>query len=232
MDAPRAPVAAAEAGVGEDQRPTLDDDALYKPEWVAEFLGIAVGTLYNRVSKGKIPHIKDGRNIRFLGSQLRKYLVAKTAWPAEDDEQGDPTSTFPWEEGTGVDSPGVILENCSPEFRDLFTLCDLVIAKGQANYETLCDCGREIFFLTQVKCPVIARDTRAEVDLRLARAVDEREEDLPLDALDGADLGAPSPPLWACSLLSNRSLQTYWIIRFQPARACWVDGGEDRPPTR
>ena len=64
---------------------------------------------------------------------------------------------------TGTDSPGTILEDCSREFRDLFSLADVVIAKGQANYETLCDCGREVFFLTQVKCPVIARDTGAEV---------------------------------------------------------------------
>jgi uncharacterized protein with ATP-grasp and redox domains len=64
---------------------------------------------------------------------------------------------------TGTDSPGVILEDCSPEFRDAFETADLVIAKGQANYETLADCGREVFFLTQVKCPVVARDTGAEV---------------------------------------------------------------------
>jgi uncharacterized protein with ATP-grasp and redox domains len=64
---------------------------------------------------------------------------------------------------TGTDSPGVILEDCSQQFRDLFSLADAVIAKGQANYETLCDCGREVFLLTQVKCPVIARDASAEV---------------------------------------------------------------------
>jgi len=64
---------------------------------------------------------------------------------------------------TGTDSPGVILEDCSSEFRDLFSLADAVIAKGQANYETLCDCGREVFLLTQVKCPVIARDTEGKI---------------------------------------------------------------------
>jgi excisionase family DNA binding protein len=98
-DVPPAPVAALAAGAGEGQRPTLEDSALYEAEWVAEFLGIAVGTLRNRVSKGRIPHIKDGRNVRFLGSQLREYLVSKTEWPAEDDEPEDPTSTFPWEKG-------------------------------------------------------------------------------------------------------------------------------------
>ncbi len=42
IDVPHAPAAAAKAGVGEDQRPTLDDNALYEPEWVAGFLGIAL----------------------------------------------------------------------------------------------------------------------------------------------------------------------------------------------
>jgi len=64
---------------------------------------------------------------------------------------------------TGSDAPGVILDDCSGEFRELFSLADVVIAKGQGNYESLCDCGREVFFLTQVKCDVIARDTGAPV---------------------------------------------------------------------
>ncbi|MCK4296154.1 MAG: DUF89 family protein, partial [Candidatus Marinimicrobia bacterium] len=35
---------------------------------------------------------------------------------------------------------------------------DVVIAKGQANYETLSDVDRAIFFILKIKCPVIARD--------------------------------------------------------------------------
>ena len=58
----------------------------------------------------------------------------------------------------GSDAPGTILEDCSAEFRALFDAADLVIAKGQANYESLCDVSRPVFFLTQVKCPVIGRD--------------------------------------------------------------------------
>ena len=58
----------------------------------------------------------------------------------------------------GSDAPGTILKDCSAEFRALFDAADLVIAKGQANYESLCDEARSVFFLTQVKCPVIGRD--------------------------------------------------------------------------
>jgi hypothetical protein len=60
---------------------------------------------------------------------------------------------------TGADSPGTILEHCSPEFRRRYESADVIIAKGQANYETLPTDDPRLFFLLQVKCPVIARDS-------------------------------------------------------------------------
>ena len=63
----------------------------------------------------------------------------------------------------GSDVPGTILECCSPAFRARFEQCDLVIAKGQGNYETLGGEGQNIFFLFKAKCPVIARDVGGEV---------------------------------------------------------------------
>jgi damage-control phosphatase, subfamily I len=57
----------------------------------------------------------------------------------------------------GTDAPGTILSQCSDAFKQCFYESDLVIAKGQANFETLNDADRDIFFLTQIKCPVIAQ---------------------------------------------------------------------------
>ena len=65
--------------------------------------------------------------------------------------------------GNGSDAPGTLLERVSREFRCEFDSTDLVIAKGQGNYESLSNSGRRIFFLTQVKCPVIARDLRKRI---------------------------------------------------------------------
>ena len=59
---------------------------------------------------------------------------------------------------TGTDAPGTILPRCSDEFRQQYDNADLVIAKGQANYETLSEEGPKVFFLLQAKCPVIAGD--------------------------------------------------------------------------
>ena len=56
----------------------------------------------------------------------------------------------------GADVPGTVLSECSAEFRERFDRADLVIAKGQGNFETLSDAPRDICFLFKVKCPVIA----------------------------------------------------------------------------
>jgi uncharacterized protein with ATP-grasp and redox domains len=62
----------------------------------------------------------------------------------------------------GSDVPGTIVEECSDDFRGHFTEADLVIAKGQGNYEALSDEQKKIFFLLQAKCPLIARDIGCE----------------------------------------------------------------------
>ena len=59
---------------------------------------------------------------------------------------------------TGSDSPGTVLERCSEQFLAAYRGAQLVLAKGQANYETLSEEGPRLFFLLQAKCPVIARD--------------------------------------------------------------------------
>ena len=56
----------------------------------------------------------------------------------------------------GSNVPGTVLEKCSKEFRECFAHADLIIAKGQGNYETLSSCEKNIFFLLKAKCPVIS----------------------------------------------------------------------------
>ena len=63
----------------------------------------------------------------------------------------------------GSDAPGTILKECSEDFRYWFDRADIIIAKGQGNYETLSDTSKEIFFLLTVKCPIIAAHIGAPV---------------------------------------------------------------------
>lgn len=66
---------------------------------------------------------------------------------------------------TGNKTPGLILEECTDEFRTLFYQADLVISKGQGNYEGLADeKERSIYFLLKAKCPVLAVELGVEVN--------------------------------------------------------------------
>lgn len=57
----------------------------------------------------------------------------------------------------GNDGIGTLLEVCSAQFMDVYRSADLIISKGQANYETLVqEHDRRIYFLFKVKCPVVA----------------------------------------------------------------------------
>jgi len=56
----------------------------------------------------------------------------------------------------GSDAPGTILADCSEAFGRRFAEADLILAKGQGNFETLSDAEGHICFLFKAKCPVIA----------------------------------------------------------------------------
>lgn len=63
---------------------------------------------------------------------------------------------------SGSTMPGTLLRCCTPHFVQLFRSADLIISKGQGNYETLCDESAPIFFLLKAKCAVIARHLQVD----------------------------------------------------------------------
>ena len=54
--------------------------------------------------------------------------------------------------GNGTATDGTVLRTVSREAREAIAHADVVIAKGQANYETLYGCGYNIFFIFMCKC--------------------------------------------------------------------------------
>lgn len=78
---------------------------------------------------------------------------------------------------SGSDAPGTIISDCSKEFRQAFDKADLIIAKGQGNYESLSDRDENIFFLLKAKCPVIASNIGLPVGTHIA----SRKDFLPQD---------------------------------------------------
>lgn len=64
---------------------------------------------------------------------------------------------------SGCDSPGTILEFSSQEFLKIYKKADLIISKGQGNFEALSSKRRPIFFLFRAKCPVVAWHLKCRV---------------------------------------------------------------------
>jgi len=69
----------------------------------------------------------------------------------------------------GSDAPGTLLRDCSEAFQRHFADADLIVAKGQGNYETLSEVSARVYFLLRVKCPVVARDIGCPVGRMVLR---------------------------------------------------------------
>lgn len=59
---------------------------------------------------------------------------------------------------SGTTAPGTILDLCNDDFLKRFNNAEIVISKGQGNYEGLSNVSRSVFFLLKAKCPIIAND--------------------------------------------------------------------------
>jgi len=73
---------------------------------------------------------------------------------------------------SGSSAPAIIPDRCSREFQDLFNNADIIISKGQGNYEGLSGINKPIFFLLKAKCHVLAGDLGVEKgDIVLASSI-------------------------------------------------------------
>jgi uncharacterized protein with ATP-grasp and redox domains len=60
---------------------------------------------------------------------------------------------------SGVDTPGTVLERCTPDFLRRLDQSEVIISKGQGNFEALKGEKSGIYFAFKVKCPVVAAIT-------------------------------------------------------------------------
>ncbi len=58
---------------------------------------------------------------------------------------------------SGTTAPGTIMELCTDDFVERFEEADMVISKGQGNYEGLANVSRQVFFLLKAKCHIVAK---------------------------------------------------------------------------
>lgn len=63
----------------------------------------------------------------------------------------------------GDDAAGTVLNRVSPDFLNRYRTADVVIAKGQGNYESVSeDPNREVFCLLMAKCPHLAESFKVQ----------------------------------------------------------------------
>ena len=102
-------------------------------------------------------------NIKHQNPDLSIYFGVRGAPVVNDSTEEDAYKVGMNELATIVSngdiSQGTVVEHTSPEFQEIYHKADLVIAKGQANYETLSDrFDQNIYFMLITKCKVIAND--------------------------------------------------------------------------
>lgn len=64
----------------------------------------------------------------------------------------------------GTDYPGTVMRCCSREVQGLLRSADLIIAKGQGNYESIDGDRRNLFHVFKVKCSVVANQLKVDVN--------------------------------------------------------------------
>jgi len=73
------------------------------------------------------------------------------------------TEVITCDSGQKISTPGVVMKYTSDEFKQIFEKTDMIISKGQGNYEGLSDVKRRVFFLLVAKCPLVANDIESNV---------------------------------------------------------------------
>jgi hypothetical protein len=116
--------------------------------------------------------------IEILRTMGKEVIAAVKGSPVINDATRDDATAAGLHEcadviDNGSDGIGTLLEACSHRFMDAYRSADLIISKGQANYETLVtERDRRIYFLFKVKCPVVAAFLkRGDGDIVLTRGI-------------------------------------------------------------
>lgn len=110
-----------------------------------------------------IKHLKAlGKNV-FVAVKSQPILNDATEDDAQQANLKNYSTVISADNGKQPSAPGVLLSDASEEFLRIFDSADIVISKGQGNYESLDLCEREIFFLLVVKCPLVSSHLKTSV---------------------------------------------------------------------
>ena len=142
--------------INKQHMPIDDSKKLYEKLQVAKtllYLGdncgeIVIDKLFIEYINVIFPNIKVYYGVR--GEAIVNDVTVEDADMVQMQEAAEVISN-------GDGSLGTVIEKTSPVFRDVFYKADVIIAKGQGNYESLSEIDRnDIFFLFMAKCDAVA----------------------------------------------------------------------------
>lgn len=141
----------------DDIKFTIDDSQLLKEKLLKTKQLLYIGDNCGEIVFDKL-FIKY---IKLLNPDIKVYFGVRGG-PVLNDITIEDAKTVKMEElatviSTGINISGTVLERSSKEFNNIFNTSDLIIAKGQGNYESLNEVKKEnLFFLLMAKCPYVA----------------------------------------------------------------------------
>lgn len=110
---------------------------------------IVLDKLFIELIKKHNPQIKVYFGVR--GNAILNDVTIEDAQEVEMDKFAEIISS-------GMATPGTIIEEVNDDFQELFYSSDIVIAKGQGNYESLSDIKRNnLFLILMAKCDYVAK---------------------------------------------------------------------------
>ena len=114
-------------------------------------------TVFDRVLIEEIKHLDKDKRIIYAVKEkpIINDALIEDAYQCGIDKVADIISS-------GLNIPGTILSLCSKEFLKIYKKADMIISKGQGNFEALSEHKKPVFFLFMAKCPVVARDIGCE----------------------------------------------------------------------
>ena len=123
------------------------------------YLGDNAGeVVFDRILIEEIKRLDKDKNIIYAVKErpIINDALAKDAFDCGIDKHAEIISS-------GSDAPGTVLSLCSKNFLNIYKKADMIISKGQGNFEALSGAKRTIFFLFMAKCPVITRDVGCDI---------------------------------------------------------------------
>jgi hypothetical protein len=115
---------------------------------------IVLDKILIKVVKNKYPNL-------IIHSAVKSRPIMTDATLKDAIEVGLKEVSIPLESGSIY--PGTILSKTDVDFRNIFENADVVISKGQENYEGLYGEFNKVFFLLTAKCKSVAKDLNVEI---------------------------------------------------------------------